>query len=481
MAFRWGSFAAGGIQGAMDGYRLSEMIKQGQMKRDMGKVGEVTEGQFAPGTTEMQNEDGSTSYVGPDGLPGAPKGGFTFGDKTFKTMDDATAAQVAAQQGVARKYGDLETAGRIGRDAQQAKLAGIQVAGAERQAKRDERADAYEAGKSDLFKQSKYFQRLETQKAHETAMADYNAKLAAAGNDPAKVAALGPAPAAPDTRGGLLDALHDEAIGIAYDFSHGKGDFNRLTALTQQIDNAKSEGFAKALQAAQAGNTKEEVARLFNESGKLKVAPEDIAGMKQGTVKLGGADVPTTFITLANGRVINTAAELDSLNKLDKIVERAQKGMELGFKGKAADADMIRAQAAKESAGKTEARAARQDAKQAAIEKGLADYLAAEEKGDAKGMAAARRVILANGGKLDKPEGVKGTVTANPLGGAFATQVENDGTISVTPITMEGEKKATTRIAAPGAPASAAPYPDGTKLKKGNQTFTVKGGVPVPD
>jgi hypothetical protein len=112
----------------------------------------------------------------------------------------------------------------------------------------------------------------------------------------------------------------------------------------------------------------------------------------------------------------------------------------------------------------------REASKLDAVSKGLADYADAEAKGDEKGMSAARRAVLANGGKLDKPEVVKPEVKVGNMGDITVSQPTGKGGVQITNYGPDMRAKGSVAVGAPGAAAAvAAPKTkaDFDKLPKG--------------
>jgi hypothetical protein len=125
---------------ALQAFQLTTSIADAADEREKKKaLGEVESNIDAD---SMQSTD-----IAPDGKETTKfRVGGIYG-KEYGGRDDAI---LAAQQGIYRKFGDTEGATRVGRDAQQAKLAGIQIAGAERQARRDEASDKKAKGIEDI-------------------------------------------------------------------------------------------------------------------------------------------------------------------------------------------------------------------------------------------------------------------------------------------------------------------------------------------
>lgn len=114
-------------------------------------------------------------------------------------------------------------------------------------------------------------------------------------------------------------------------------------------------------------------------------------------------------------------------------------------------------------AAKAEERAAakdkREQARADAVAKGLADYADAEARGDAKAMSAARRAILANGGKLDREAPPKPEVKVGQLGDITVSQPTGGGGVQVTNYGPDMKVKGSVTVPAPGAAPAAIATP----------------------
>lgn len=96
----------------------------------------------------------------------------------------------------------------------------------------------------------------------------------------------------------------------------------------------------------------------------------------------------------------------------------------------------------------------REQVKLDAIAKANADYADAEAKGDAAAMSAARRTILLNGGKLEKPEIGKPDVKVGNMGDITVSQPTGRGGVEVTNYGPDMKPKGKVSIPAPGAAAA---------------------------
>lgn len=119
-----------------------------------------------------------------------------------------------------------------------------------------------------------------------------------------------------------------------------------------------------------------------------------------------------------------------------------------------AGASVTTANAHVTSVGITKSKEDRASTREDAISKGLADFAEAEAAGDEKGMNAARRAILASGGKLDKPEVIKPEVKVGQIGDITVSQPTGKGGVQVTNYGPDMKQKGSVSVPAPGAQAA---------------------------
>lgn len=243
--------------------------------------------------------------------------------------------------------------------------------------------------------------------------------------------------------------LYDQAMatakdGMQYATAKIQADSVQRQAATRDAVAAAGMGdFSKAL----------EVYKQFVPDG------ADPTGIKPGkdgslvmtrTSALDGAPLPA--ITFKN--MDHFMASLNALadgNALTAYVERTFKhdieSRKVGIEG----GKLGVAQAAETRAkGKDD----RETSKLDAVSKGLADYAEAESRGDEKGMSAARRAVLANGGKLDKPEVVKPEVKVGNMGDITVSQPTGKGGVQITNYGPDMKAKGAVAVGAPGAGAA---------------------------
>lgn len=150
------------------------------------------------------------------------------------------------------------------------------------------------------------------------------------------------------------------------------------------------------------------------------------------------------FVSSLNGLADSTALTGYIQRTFQHDIESRRLGIEGGKLQVAKDAES-------RAKGKDDRDATRQDA----VSKGLAAYADAEEKGDAKGMSAARRTILANGGKIERPEALKPEVKVGQIGDITVSQPTGGGGVVVTNYGPDMAKKGSVTI--PGQGSAAGP------------------------
>lgn len=165
---------------------------------------------------------------------------------------------------------------------------------------------------------------------------------------------------------------------------------------------------------------------------------------------------------LADGKFKDTDQFVSSLGSLadsksltsyiDRTFQHDIESRRLGIEGG-------KLQVAKDAEARQAGKDAREEARQDAVRKGLADYTDAEAANDAKGMSAARRAILANGGKLEKPEALKPEVKVGQIGDITVSQPTGGGGVQVTNYGPDMKAKGTVTVAPPGAAALQAATP----------------------
>lgn len=150
--------------------------------------------------------------------------------------------------------------------------------------------------------------------------------IAAAGAAPAPPAA----PAKPDPMNNLNKTLDFAMKNAMIDVKHGKLDGQGLIALQKVVDGMRNEKADESISLMHQGRF-DEAMQAFNSSGDH--AGSTIVSAKDGVFKAGKSDVPTKIVTVqdANGnlRTINTAETMFQRQKIDHVIEQAQKDRQL--------------------------------------------------------------------------------------------------------------------------------------------------------
>lgn len=368
---------------------------------------------------------------------------------------DTARAQLVAQQGTA---GTAYTEDQASKD-YIAKIRGIDPVRARQeqlgqlQVGREQRADDYEKGKNAVFTTTPW------------------AKAISEGRQP--------------TPG---EQLQSAAHLFVYDAQNGKATPQGMMEIASKMQSHETENYTKAVQALHSGASKETIAKVFNASG-MQIDPAAISDPRPVEVDIGGGQKVKTYeitYTDKNGQAhtLNGRRELDALGKGAESFNQAVKLAELKNDTTKTGAAVTSAGAAATSASAhvTTANVAkdkdiRETTKLEAVSKGLADYADAEAKGDEKGMSAARRAVLANGGKLDKPEVVKPDVKVGQIGDITVSQPTGKGGVQITNYGPDMKAKGSVNVAAPGTAKAAPPTQadiDATAKKYGITADEVK-------
>lgn len=168
------------------------------------------------------------------------------------------------------------------------------------------------------------------------------------------------------------------------------------------------------------------------------------------------------FVSTLNGLADSNAltAYIDRTFKHD--IESRRLGIEDGKLG-------VAQQAEARAKGKDE----RDSMRQELVAKGLADFAAAEDAGDAKGMSAARRAILANGGKIDRPNN-EFTATTDSMGMNVTRTNKATGQVDI----IDTKTGSMQQIPAAGSAPSSGPKPGTEQVIQSGQN---KGKIAVFD
>lgn len=260
----------------------------------------------------------------PEGQDYPTQKGQKFLGKTYDiplNEQQISDARAQAMAGIYDKYGDAETANRMRSSITQNKMASAQLAQVERQGKREDREDSYVEGRKNLFSNTIFSQKqagfANDQSKYEMAMKDYQGKVNSGATDAV-------APVAPQKPSyGMAESLVDKATLLAHDIEHNKAGSSDLVGLAQMRKQVDDEGYGSALKMAQSGAPIAEVAKLFNEGGKVKLDPKSIVSDK--FVDRGNG-IKSRVITVkdpdGSTNTIDVLSELDAMGEADKLFSR---------------------------------------------------------------------------------------------------------------------------------------------------------------
>lgn len=264
------------------------------------------------------------------------------------------------------------------------------------------------------------------------------------------------------------EQLQSSMTSLAYQAQHGQASPEHLMSAAEKMKAINDESYFKTAVALNAGASKEKLAQTFSATGQ-KIDPSQLSEPRPVEVDVGGGQKVKTYevtVTDANGnqRTINGYRELDALGKAHEAFQRAIETTKMGYEGRktaateeTAKAATLGAQAHGASAAASgilasvaQGKETRATTREDAVSKGVADYADAEARGDEKGMNAARRSILTNGGKLDKPEVVKPEVKVGQIGDITVSQPTGKGGVQVTNYGPDMKQKGSVSVPAPG-------------------------------
>lgn len=245
-----------------------------------------------------------------------------------------------AMAGVLEKHGDIERAGRL-RDRVEA---GDDRAEARRLARKGEergdlmfdwqkadraaaeklrkREEDYTAGRQAAFNNSTFGQRnaayAKAVDQYQKDKAAYDARLEAGDRSMPEPQM----PARPTV--GVGEALLDHATLLAHDIAYGKADSAAMVKFAELQKQVNDEGYTKSLKLAQGGAPLTQVIAQFNAAGNVKLDPAAVLSDKMVD---RGNGVKSRVITIkredGGTQVIDTLAELDAMDKADKVFTRA--------------------------------------------------------------------------------------------------------------------------------------------------------------
>ncbi|WP_341714435.1 hypothetical protein [Limnobacter sp.] len=201
----------------------------------------------------------------------------------------------------------------------------------ESQLKTEARADKkyneeeeYNSAKKRAFESTRFG----TQQAeYNKAMEEYQSKLKsyeAAKAEGKSEKDLGLPPSAPfKPEYSVGDSLADRAALIEIDAKYNKLSTEGFAQFAQQIQAVQAEGYGNALRALQNGATIDQVAQYYNQAGKSKIDPASVISDEIVKSK-NGPDTRIIKYKDNNGtvRTIDTLAELEAIDKADKVFTR---------------------------------------------------------------------------------------------------------------------------------------------------------------
>lgn len=206
----------------------------------------------------------------------------------------------------------------------------------ELRAKQQQQAEAYAQAQRAAFQSSTIGQRsqayAEATKKYTADKAAYDAAVAS--GDRNAVEPTPPAVTAPT----VAEAMLFSAQMLANDAQFGKADPNAFLKLADTARQVQQEGYLKAVKLAQSGAPLTQVLAQFNAEGQMKIDPASVVSDKM-VPREGGVQSRVIVLKGQDGKsqVIDTLAELDSLDKADKLFTRAHQ-INADRRGAAADA-----------------------------------------------------------------------------------------------------------------------------------------------
>lgn len=329
------------IDGFTTGYDLTgRIMKDNELRKIAEAKPEETMGTLNEGTPEaVQQQLDSGAGMGEArtlaSVGRAPSSYAMLGETqaTPFTTEQATRAKQLAQATTLEKYGDLEGAGRVRAQVRQGEMDAKQGARddlrfgwekADRAQKEvaQARETEYQTGRQTTFNSTNFGQK---NAAYATQMGDYSKaqekyQAAVEAGDTKAVAPV--RPARPSMTVG--ESLLDHATMLAHDLQYGKADTASLVKVAEMQKQLGDEGYVQSLRLSQSGAPLTQVVAQFNAGGKVQIDPAAIVGDKMVD---RGNGVKSRILTFKNPdgslQTIDTLAELDSLDKADKIFTRA--------------------------------------------------------------------------------------------------------------------------------------------------------------
>ena len=408
---------------------------------------------------------GATSQLDQVDMPTETSRVTKFLGKTYdKPLDESgiSNARTMAMAGVIKKSNPMEGL----RMEQQASQFQRQQKLDAREDKRISEEDSFKADTQKAFEGSRLFaQKANYKKAvqqYEKELSSYEARRASGEAGPR----LGLEPVAPkEPAYSVSDSLLDNAKLLEVKAKYGKPDAAEgLMKLSQAMQTLQDEGYEKALKLAQGGAPLDEVAKVFNSSGRTQLDPAKV--MSDKMVK-GPGGVETRIIQVRNDdgnvRTINMVAELDALGKAKEYYERASKLAD----DKRADetlAESIRSNKVREGQagagiGMRQEEIAKAEAeKKAQAEAAIGIFQEQNPGATPAQLEAVRRGVMP---AIPQKGEIKSEFKPDQYGGSgTAFQYDRAGNIVVTKVDAKGQPVGTSTIPAPGTtPRAAAAQP----------------------
>jgi len=259
-----------------------------------------------------------------------------FLGKTYDSTPDQVTmdrGRQLAMAGVLDKFGEVQRGSELRQSVRRDEIADQALAMQRQRFEWEQRDQAerseqqrqdreYQAAQKAMFKNSTIGRRsqayAESMRKYSADKAAYDAAIAA--GDRNAVEPTPPAVTAPT----VAESMLFSAEMLATDAAHGKADPNAFLKLAETAKQVQAEGYIKSLKLAQSGAPLTQVLSQFNADGQTKIDPSSVVSDKM--VPRGGG-VQSRVIVLkgqdGKSQVIDTLAELDALDKADKLFTRA--------------------------------------------------------------------------------------------------------------------------------------------------------------
>ena len=332
------------IDGFGQGYSIGNRVQKDSELRDISQaqadeqIGGLKEG--APEAVQAQLDSGAgmgeARTLSSQGREQSTYSLLGQKQNTPFTTEQATKAKQLAQATTLEKYGDLEGAGRIRAQIRQGDMDAKQGARedlrfewekTDRAAKdaAQERERLYQTGRQDVFNNTAFGQK---NAVYAKSMDNYvkeQEKYQAAIEAGDTTATAPTRPTRPTVTIG--ESVLDHATMLAHDLQYGKADSASLVKVAEMQKQINDEGYIQSLKLGQSGAPLTQVVAQFNAGGKVQIDPATIVGDKMVDRGHGVKSRILTFKAKDGSlQTIDTLAELDSLDKADKIFTRAYQG-----------------------------------------------------------------------------------------------------------------------------------------------------------